>query len=59
MRVVQEENTYNDIFVKIPETSYFEKMFAKVESVAYLFKVIEDLYFENERLKEELEEKNK
>ena len=58
MRVVQEENTYNDIFVKIPSTSYFEKLFSQVESLAYLFKVIEDLYFENEKLKEQLEEKD-
>ena len=59
MRVLPEvENTYHDIFVKIPEVSYFEKLFAKIESLDEIFKVIEDLYFENEKLKEQLEEKD-
>lgn len=58
MRVVKEENTYNDIFVKIPDVSYFDKVFtAKIETIAELFNVIEELYFENQRLKEQLEKK--
>ena len=56
MRVVQEENTYNDIFIKIPETSYFEKLFSRIESLESIFSVIEKLYFENLELKEQLEE---
>lgn len=56
MRVVQEENTYNDIFIKIPETSYFERLFSRIESLESIFYVIEKLYFENLELKEQLEE---
>lgn len=59
MRIVQEENTYYDIFVKIPETSYFEKLFSRIESVASILNVVEKLYFENQELKEQLEEQEK
>ncbi len=56
MRVVPEENTYYDIFVKVPETRYFNKLFSNIASIAEIFNVVEKLYFENQELKDKIEE---